>query len=70
MAEIVKFVICENTEDDNQVIGKISEGKYKGKICFLPEYYNDEEIGTNGKGFVKSDEGNYFILMGITFEKN
>lgn len=69
-AEIVKFKICLDSKNPGQIIGKVTEGEHKRKICFLPEWCNDEEIGKKGKGFVKSDEGNYFVLMGISFEKD
>ena len=68
--ELVKFKICLDLKNPGQIIGKVIEGEYKGKICFLPEWCNNKEIGKNGEGFVKSDEGNYFVLMGIDFEKN
>ena len=67
---MIRFKTYPDSENPGQIIGKVIEDNYKGKICFLPEWCNNQEIGKIGKGFVKSDEGNYFVLMGVDFEKD
>ncbi len=69
-ALIVKFKVYPDSENPGQVIGKVIEGEYKSKICFLPKWCNGEKVGRIGGGFVEKDKGNAFVLMGVSFEED
>ena len=68
-AKIVRFITHIDTRN-GLIFGKVIEGEHKDKICFLPDWCNNKGIGKIGEGFVKRDEGNYFVLMGVDFEEN
>ena len=68
VSEIVKFITYRK---NGQTFGKVIEGEHQGKKClFLSLWCKKEEPEKVGEGCIIERWPDYFILAGISFEKN